>query len=157
MKKIVWSTVMMFLLSNMVFCSEDNTVTTFLEFIFNSRDFYCENYHIGGKEMLFAYKRKNQSKIFDKAVIMYKNNINFQPILYISQNMIITSSGKIIFEGRSLTQVFYGWTINVVEKSNAFSLEFYTNNGNNVTEGPTIIWDSVNNGFTLYTVDKSQW
>ena len=154
-KKIFIFLIMMFVV-DVAFCSDD-TITTFLEFIFEPKDFRYETYHFGNREMIFAYQYRCSSNLFYEALILDKVNSTFQPLLFISQNKIIDPNGQVIFEGRILTQTFYGWSIFVVERNKAFSLKFYTNDGVNVTEGPTILWDEIKKQFKLYAVDRSQW
>ena len=145
-----------FLLLSVVTFASNDTINSFLEFIFDSENFSSENYSFGNSEMIFSYQYRPSSNIFYKALILH-NTFPFQPLLYISLNKIISPSGQVIFVGCNLTQPFFGWSIHVVERNNAFSLNYYSNNGRNVTEGPTILWDNRRREFTLYNVDRSQW
>jgi len=146
------------LVTDVTFCFDDIS-NIFSEFISKPEIFTYDTYHIDNKEMIFAYQNRQKplANIFYNLLIVEKVNSAFQPLLYILHNKIITPSGQVIFEGISTTQIFYGWSIYVVEKRKVFSTSFYTNNGINVTEGPTIIWDDQKKEFKLYPVDRSQW
>jgi hypothetical protein len=141
----------------MILYSKESVLKTFLEYVFGSTSFRYETNVMGDVELLFAYKDKTTMGIFDRAIVMYQDDNSFHPVLYIHDNKIINPDGEIIFEGLSLTQSFYGWTIHILEQYNSFSLNFYTNDGNNVTEGPIMEWDSKKKMFKLHMPDRSQW
>jgi hypothetical protein len=156
MKPLVFFILLSF--SQMVIFPSEIDIAAFLENYFESSEFSYERRHIDGQELLFAYRNKNSSEIFDKAIIFRNNEHNFfQPVLYITSNKIINNLGELLFEGIILTQNFYGWSIRIVERNNSFALNFYTNNGVNVTDGPTMIWDTTKNSFKRFQVDRSQW
>jgi hypothetical protein len=139
--------------------SSEINMTSFLENYFDSSRFQYEVHNIGGKEMTFAYRVKTSTpkKIFDKAIIFYNHDdVSFQPVLYITANKIITYTGELLMEGIT-HNVFYGWAMIVVERNNSFALSFYTNDGKNVTDAPTMVWDNDEKSFKEFPIDRSMW
>lgn len=154
--------ILFLLLISLVSCnlySSEKIINSFLLNYFEDNSFFYEKKIIDKKELYFAYRIiDNNHSIFNKSIIFIQTEAeNISPILYITSNVITDKDGINIFEGISNTQIFFGWKINIVERNNSFSLDFYTNDGVNVTEGPILIWNSSKNTFQLYVIDKSQW
>jgi len=58
-----------------------------------------------------------------------------------------------LFSGVIHTQQFAGWKITVADRNNSIAIAFYTNNGENMTEGPLLIWK--NDMLVQYVIDTS--
>ena len=84
LKKIVWLLLIFSVFSaSIVIFSSDTSIETFLELIFDSKDFGYETYSMGYKEMIFAYLYRPSSNLFYRAIIFDKAS-PFTPLLYIT-------------------------------------------------------------------------
>ena len=165
MKKIAFLIIFV-LSSSVVSCSDtssDTSLETFLELFFDSQNFRNKYYNIGGREMLFCFLyrpspniHRPSTNIFYKGIILDKAH-PFTPLLYISENKIISPSGNIILEAIALPRVFYGWSIRVFEGTNTFSLNPFWDNGKDTTDHINFAWDSTNRKFRYDPPDRSQW
>lgn len=157
--KVLYLLIILILLVSCNLYSSEKTINSFLINYFEDNSFMYEKKTIDKKELYFAYRIVDDNhSIFNKSIIFIQTEAgNISPILYITSNIITDRDGVNIFEGISNTQTFFGWKINIVERNNSFSLDFYTNDGVNVTEGPILIWNRSKDTFQLYVIDKSQW
>ena len=152
------------ILTNNVF-SLDESIDTYLEFIFESVNFRYEIQNIAAREMIFAYLDRPLSEyhpsaqiranIFHRAIILDIES-PFKPLFYISENKLITPSGDVLWEAIAPTQyVFFGWNMRV--NPAAFRIDYVANGARDLIDGVTIIWDIIDNEFKIREPDRSQF
>ena len=111
------------------------------------------SHHFSNFDFYFAYNvSDNKQGFFTKAILFRKNNKTIEPIGYIQGNKIFNGE-RLLFSGVIHTQQFAGWKITVVDRNNSIATVFYTNNGENMTEGPLLIWK--NDMLVQYVIDTS--
>ena len=145
-------------ISIQVICYGDETrLAAFLENYFETENYRYEKHIISKQELIFAYRIiDGERDIFDKAIIFsYQNTSIVLPQLFVTKNKVIDRNSKIIFEGIIANQLFYGWTLKVVEQNNSFSTNYFTDNGIHVTDGPIFIWDNKSNCFIQFAIDRN--
>ncbi|MCR5313405.1 MAG: hypothetical protein K6E54_07165 [Bacteroidaceae bacterium] len=124
---------------------------------FENKEFITKEYHMGGKRLLFSYIPSNQAKdCVYKAILYEKTGDSTYKHLIFDKN-VISNSKEVIFNGVIETQKYYGWKIEFVEKNNCILTDYVTNEGKNITEGPTILFDDTTRLYKLYVQDRSQW
>ena len=136
--------------------SQDISVGTFLDNYFETKNYTQETYNIAGQAVFFAYRANNEKlRIFDKAIMFtVENEKSIKPLVFFLGNTVANSE-KVLFVGEIQTQIFYGWSIKIVEKNASFSTKYYTDNGVHVTEGPIFIWDKTKSRFKQFIIDKT--
>ena len=133
--------------------SQDNSRDIFLDNYFDYQEYKIESYHFSNFDFYFAYNvLDNKQGFFTKAILFRKNNKTIEPIGYIQGNKIFNGE-RLLFSGVIHTQQFAGWKITVVDRNNSIATVFYTNNGENMTEGPLLIWK--NDMLVQYVIDTS--
>ena len=133
--------------------SQDNSRDIFLDNYFDYQEYKIESHHFSNFDFYFAYNvLHNKQGFFTKAILFRKNNKTIEPIGYIQGNKIFNGE-RLLFSGVIHTQKFAGWKITVVDRNNSIATVFYTNNGENMTEGPLLIWK--NDVLVQYVIDTS--
>ena len=133
--------------------SQDNSRDIFLDNYFDYQEYKIESHHFSNFDFYFAYNvLDNKQGFFTKAILFRKNNKTIEPIGYIQGNKIFNGE-RLLFSGVIHTQQFAGWKITVVDRNNSIATVFYTNNGENMTEGPLLIWK--NDMLVQYVIDTS--
>lgn len=134
--------------------AQDLSVEIFLDSYFNQQTYSTMSYDVAGERIICANNEKDND-IFDRAIIFtIENEKSIRPLFYIQKESLFNSS-DLIFTGRIKSQLFYGWKMNFSEKNSSFSLDFYTDNGNHVTDGPIFMWDKSKMKFNEYIIDKT--
>lgn len=109
------------------------------------------------EQVYFAYRpRKPNSNIFDKAILYKKQKDSITSLVKFEESTIFNSE-DILFSAKIETQLFYGWSVNFVEKNNSFSTIYHTDEGNHLTDGPILVWDYTVGKFKKSIIDKSMY
>lgn len=138
----------------LVFCAfriHSKEPLSYLESYFGDNNFKTEIISICGRKIYLSVNYKDSERqIFDKAVIyeLPSNKNEVYPYIKFSENKIETNN-TVLFSSDIKGKQFYGWKINVTEKTGYIHTIYYCENGKNVTEGISLIWDS-NKGIFKY-------
>ncbi|BDC93209.1 hypothetical protein [Treponema bryantii] len=138
-------------------CNANEKKESYLQSFFADNQYKTDYYNFNDLNICFSYiYAKNSSAIINKGVFYYYLENKIYPVLIIENEKIFNNS-KLLFQGMIQTQKFYGYKVKVIEKNKCITTEFYTNEGKNVTDGPTFLWNTKNQTFSIYEVDRSQW
>lgn len=152
MKKIVLITVLMLLVS---FCFSETKFK--LNEYFGNKEYSTEKYKLNFAEIYYSYQNtENSNRFVNKAIFYLKENNNIKPLLIINNEKIYNSS-ELLFNGIIVTQNFYGYDIDFSCTSGNVSTSFYTNNGKNVTDGPSFVLDKKTMKYSIYKIDPSEY
>lgn len=152
-----FSAIFLFLLCPFVIYSTESFsyVGTYLE----NDNYKIKEIKICDKTMYLAATYNDSAKqIFDKAII-YELIGNTKEIIVhakFSENKI-ESNNTVVFSSNIREKKFYGWKIDITEKTGFIHTTYYCDDGKNVTEGISLLWDSNKGAFKKYQVDRSQW
>ena len=126
----------------MTFCvfSTERFLDSFLTNYFESSNYTLKDFSNINDNLYFSYHSKDNNDIFQKGIIFKLNGKSICPLLYFTQNEIISSEVKLVAPVIQ-TQKFYGWKATFVIQNNTFSVrtDFYTDNGKHVTDGIRLI------------------
>ena len=138
-------------------CNAKDKKDSYLQEFFACSQYKTEYYKFDGINICFSYiYAENSSEIITKGIIYsyFDNEVKY---LLVIENEKILDNSSLLFQGTIVTQKFYGYKVNIIEKNKCITTEFYTNDGKNVTDGPTFLWNSGKQAFSKYEVDRSQW
>ena len=132
---------------------------TFAESYFGNEQYQIVSKSIGGQVMYFAFTFVDEeNSIFDECIVYFRETDgSYEAVLSIENNDIYDSSGEKLFRGEIRTQTFFGWGIYISERTSSFSLDYYTENGTNVTDGPIFVWNREKRAFEEYVIDESMF
>ena len=138
-------------------CNPKEEKSNKLQSFFSSNQYKTDYYNFDGINICFSYiNAENSNEIITKGIFYYFCENEIKSFLVIENEKIFDNS-KLLFQGVIATQKFYGYKFKVIEKNKCITSSFYTNEGKNVTEGPTFLWNSGSQTFSKYEVDRSQW
>lgn len=142
-----------------VFASAQNAVNqAFLDNYFGTDQYVCKEQPVDGPQCFFAYRKLGTEGIFDKAILFkLQNDSSVRIFLFVTGNRILDANGKLLFTGEIASRKFYGWSMNTGDRTDTFSLNFHTDGGKSVTEGPILAFDKKRKTFTLVPPDRSAW
>lgn len=154
MKKKLLASILLLVVILPILAADD-----FLKSFFDGQNFQTKEYTIKDEKIFYSCTfTKKSREIINKGILYKKNGIEVEPLLILDGN-IVSNSEEPIFTSIISTQIFYGWKIYVHARKKNFSIKAdpYTNNGKNVTDGPTFFWDYNRNIFEMIEQDRSQW
>lgn len=138
-------------------CNAKEEKENYLQSFFVCNQYKTDCYKFDEVNIYFSYiYAENSNEIITKG-IFYSYLDNEIKVFLVIENEKISDNSKLLFQGLIVTQKFYGYKVNVIKKNKCITTEFYTNDGKNVTEGPTFIWNTKKQDFSKYEVDRSQW
>ena len=154
MKKTVLAILIIF--SFMGCSAKENNKSELVSF-FENKNFVTEEHNMGEEKLFFSYiLSDNKNNYVYKAILYKKKDDTLVKYLVFDKNVISNSEGT-IFKGEIFNQKYHGWKIRFIEKNNCISADYVTNNGKNITDGPTILFDNSIGLYKLYVQDRSQW
>ena len=147
------------LLSGLLFfavSAESKGVFDFLENFFFDMDFHTDVYNFSGHTILYSYLYADASRdIVSQAIIyeVYENTVI--PLLVFDRNVIRNSQEALLIAKPPESQTYFGWEIEINKENRGVSCGFYANGGKSVTDGPSFVWDDVDNIYKKYEIDTS--
>lgn len=129
---------------------------TFLENYFKDSLFeISDQLTINDDDAFLAVTYANKERrIVNRAIVFSVENGLFRIYLFIEKNKIQNTNGEILF---TTDLNAYGWDIRVYPRIVYFELDFFSNDGIYVTDGPSIEWNQNETKFGRVKIDTSQY
>lgn len=153
MKKIILSALFMLLVC---FCFAEEKSFDMHGF-FGGNAYHTEKISLDLAEINYSYLHSEGSnKIVSKAVFYSLENDRVLPLLIFDNDHIYNSSG-LLFHGNIPAQKFYGWNIRINTTNGSVSSDLYTNDGRNVTDGPSFGLNKNTMKYSRNMIDSSEY
>lgn len=124
---------------------------------FESRACHTEKLDLDFGAISYSYMfSEDSSNIVGKALFYILENDKVVPLLIFDKDQIFNSA-ELLFHGSIATQKFYGWNIRINKNNGSVSTDFYTNDGRNVTDGPSFILNKNTMKYTRYVIDPAEY